>query len=302
MKIILSVIKGPHQGRTFEFSERDTFVVGRATYAHFRLAEKDPYFSRAHFVIEVNPPLCRLLDLSSSNGTWVNSKRVTEIDLVDGDRIRGGDTEILIRVSKPEQPTGSESPPSRPEEQHRVTIRESPDSVSDDSPRKAQREPLGQLLKTGNYQAAPVDPDKEFPRRLGPYELTGKLGEGGMGTVYQASQLSGLTLHGEMGGSFGFMAPEQITNYRNTTPSADLYSAAATLYFLLTGKLTYQFPEKLSDRVLMILQKECIPIAKRRPDIPPALAKVIHQALHRNPNKRFPGALQLLAALQGSIS
>ena len=102
MKIVLSVIKGPHQGKSFEFSEHDTFVVGRGSYANFRLPKKDPYFSRAHFIIEVNPPLCRIMDLSSSNGTYLNGQRITELDLKDGDRIRGGDTEFLIRFAEPQ--------------------------------------------------------------------------------------------------------------------------------------------------------------------------------------------------------
>ncbi len=69
-----------------------------------------------------------------------------------------------------------------------------------------------------------------------------KLSDFGLARVYQASQPGGLTLHGEMGGSIGFMAPGQITNYRNTTPSADLCSAAATLYYLLIGKLAHDLP------------------------------------------------------------
>ena len=42
------------------FAERDNFVVGRSEIAHFRLSAKDQYFSRHHFLVEVNPPNCRL--------------------------------------------------------------------------------------------------------------------------------------------------------------------------------------------------------------------------------------------------
>ena len=77
MRITLTVIAGPHEGREFSFEEHDNFIVGRAKKAQFRLPKDDPYFSRNHFLIEVNPPLCRLLDMGSRNGTFVNSQRVT---------------------------------------------------------------------------------------------------------------------------------------------------------------------------------------------------------------------------------
>ncbi len=98
MQVTLTVVAGPHQGREFAFDARDNFIVGRGKQAHFRLPKADEYFSRLHFMVEVNPPLCRLYDLKSTNGTLVNRQTATEpIELADGDMIEGGDT--LIRVS-----------------------------------------------------------------------------------------------------------------------------------------------------------------------------------------------------------
>ncbi len=37
---------------------------------------------------------------------------------------------------------------------------------------------------------------------------------------------------GDVGGTVPFMAPEQITSFRDAQPAADMYSAAATLYYL----------------------------------------------------------------------
>ena len=97
MRINLTVIKGPHKGREFSFGEHDNFIVGRAEFAHFRLPVQDKFFSRIHFMVEVNPPLCRLLDMGSTNGTSVNSRKVTTAGLNDGDVITAGKT--VIRVS-----------------------------------------------------------------------------------------------------------------------------------------------------------------------------------------------------------
>src|SRR5262249_31321071 len=41
-----------------------------------------------------------------------------------------------------------------------------------------------------------------------------KLADFGLARVYHASELSGLTLGGELGGTLAYMAPEQITHYR----------------------------------------------------------------------------------------
>ena len=98
MRITLTAIAGPHAGREFSFEEHDNFMVGRAKKAQFRLPKDDPYFSRNHFLIEVNPPLCRLLDMGSRNGTFVNSQQVTSVELNDGDVIRGGRTVLQVAI------------------------------------------------------------------------------------------------------------------------------------------------------------------------------------------------------------
>src|SRR5262245_15345840 len=74
MPVRLTVKEGPHQGREFEFEEHDTFIVGRSARAQFRLPLKDTSLSRVHFMVEVNPPQCRLTDLGSTNGTKVNGR------------------------------------------------------------------------------------------------------------------------------------------------------------------------------------------------------------------------------------
>ena len=55
MRIILTVIAGPHKGLEFSFDRHDTFLVGRSRHAHFQLPAKDKYFSRVHFMVEGDP-------------------------------------------------------------------------------------------------------------------------------------------------------------------------------------------------------------------------------------------------------
>lgn len=102
MEITLEVIAGPHTGQTFTFNRPERFLVGRSPAAHFRFQpelekEKDRLISRLHFLIEVNPPLCRLYDLGSRNKTYVNGTAVTSCDLAAGDEIQAGQS--VLRVS-----------------------------------------------------------------------------------------------------------------------------------------------------------------------------------------------------------
>src|SRR4051812_21521324 len=84
MQVNIKVIDGPHKGREFAFEEHVNFIVGRATFALVRLPEKDRFFSRVYFMVEVNPPQCRLMDMKSTNGTIVNGRRVTTAGLFYG--------------------------------------------------------------------------------------------------------------------------------------------------------------------------------------------------------------------------
>ena len=107
MQINLTVKAGPHEGAIYEFKERANFVVGRSERAHFRLPIKDKSISRIHFMIELNPPLCRLIDMENTNGTRVNGQKVSIVDLKDGDRITAGKTVLLLSVTGEDEPAVS---------------------------------------------------------------------------------------------------------------------------------------------------------------------------------------------------
>jgi serine/threonine-protein kinase len=124
-----------------------------------------------------------------------------------------------------------------------------------------------------------------------------KLADFGLARVYQESKLSGLTLAGDLGGTLPFMAPEQVTNFRDARPPADQYAAAATLYNLLTNHYLYDFPAAFEQGLLMILHEDPVPVQSRRLDLPGGLSAVIHRGLAREPADRFPDVGALRAAL-----
>ncbi|MBT4864392.1 MAG: protein kinase [Planctomycetaceae bacterium] len=96
-RLSINVITGPHRGQTFETDRHETLLVGRGSDAHLQLIG-DPHFSRYHLRLEIVPPGCRLIDLESRNGTYVNGHRVETANLQDGDVISGGTTRILVTV------------------------------------------------------------------------------------------------------------------------------------------------------------------------------------------------------------
>jgi pSer/pThr/pTyr-binding forkhead associated (FHA) protein len=98
MQVNLKVLAGPYTGRVFCFTQPDTFLIGRSNDAHLCLTD-DKFFSRNHCLLEVTPPHCFLRDLGSTNGTFVNGKRVSEAFLENGAQIQGGETVLLVEVS-----------------------------------------------------------------------------------------------------------------------------------------------------------------------------------------------------------
>ncbi|MGB0436704.1 MAG: FHA domain-containing protein, partial [Mycobacterium sp.] len=82
-------------GRTYQLREGAN-VIGRGQDAQFRLP--DTGVSRRHTEIRWDGQVALLSDLNSTNGTTVNNAPVQEWQLADGDVIRLGHSEIIVRV------------------------------------------------------------------------------------------------------------------------------------------------------------------------------------------------------------
>ena len=71
-------------------------MIGRGQDAQFRLP--DTGVSRRHLEIRWDGQTALLADLNSTNGTTVNNAPVQEWQLADGDVIRLGHSEIVVRM------------------------------------------------------------------------------------------------------------------------------------------------------------------------------------------------------------
>jgi serine/threonine protein kinase len=125
-----------------------------------------------------------------------------------------------------------------------------------------------------------------------------KLTDFGLARAYHASQLSGLTLAGEVGGTPAFLPPEQILDFRGAEPAADQYAAGATLYNLLTGEYPYDLSGTVATVLARILDEDPVPLLDRRPALPARLARVVHRAMSRDPADRFESVDDFRAALE----
>jgi pSer/pThr/pTyr-binding forkhead associated (FHA) protein len=79
---------------TFRLRQGAIKTVGRATRADFIVDA--PLVSRLHCRLESSAGGLEVVDLSSTNGTFVNGKRVKRARLEEGDRLRVGRVELSV--------------------------------------------------------------------------------------------------------------------------------------------------------------------------------------------------------------
>jgi pSer/pThr/pTyr-binding forkhead associated (FHA) protein len=79
---------------TFRVSPGATKTVGRAPRADFIL--EAALVSRLHCRLEAGPDNLEVVDLESTNGTFVNDQRVERARLASGDRLRIGRVELKV--------------------------------------------------------------------------------------------------------------------------------------------------------------------------------------------------------------
>lgn len=110
-----------------------------------------------------------------------------------------------------------------------------------------------------------------------------------------------LTNTGAFLGTPLFASPEQIKCERIDYRS-DVYSVAATLYYLLTGKAPFQDGTGGMAAVLArIVSEPAPPLRAVRPDLSPALEKVILRGLERDRDKRWRSLDDFQAALRAFL-
>lgn len=111
--------------------------------------------------------------------------------------------------------------------------------------------------------------------------------------------------HGETGtgvikGKLRYMSPEQITG-EGVDRRADIYAVGIMLWEAVTGERMWR---GLSDATVLnrILNDEITPVREIRPDVPEALAEIVHKALRSNKEERHSSAAELLQELEDYLA
>ena len=108
--------------------------------------------------------------------------------------------------------------------------------------------------------------------------------------------VSAETETGVVMGTVGYMAPEQVRGQR-ADHRADIFAFGAILYEMLTRKRAFQKPTS-AETMSAILNEDPQNISQIMPGSPPALQRVVHRCLEKNPEQRFQSASDLAFALE----
>jgi predicted Zn finger-like uncharacterized protein len=96
-KLSLAVIAGPDSGKIFPIG-KPRVVIGRQGAD---INVEDPEISRAHAAIEVAGERVTLVDLGSTNGTYIGEEQVAEVALENQAEFTVGGTTLMLIVTTP---------------------------------------------------------------------------------------------------------------------------------------------------------------------------------------------------------
>jgi eukaryotic-like serine/threonine-protein kinase len=93
-----------------------------------------------------------------------------------------------------------------------------------------------------------------------------------------------------------YMSPEQVEG-KPLDPRSDLYSFGVTCYQMLAGGPPFTGETALSI-ALQHLKRQPDPLENHRPDLPPALCRMVHKMMAKAPEHRYQSAQELLRELR----
>jgi serine/threonine-protein kinase len=130
---------------------------------------------------------------------------------------------------------------------------------------------------------------------LVPWDAHVKLADFGVAKVTGASHQSSVGL---IKGTFGYMAPEQVTG-EAVTPRADVYAAAIVLWEMLTKRRAFQRGALPEVEVLRVMaEPKIVSLDVLRPDVDRSVREAVRRALEPKPERRTITAEEMVSILR----
>ena len=151
-------------------------------------------------------------------------------------------------------------------------------------------------LKPANVLLAPVGQAASLSRdaegQAGSLSYVPKITDFGLACLLEDFD-SSLTRTGQLLGTPGYMAPEQIDGKRREIgPAADIHALGAILYECLTGRPPFK-GTSIRETLDLVCGQEPAPIRRLRPDVPRDLETICLKCLHKDPARRYQRSADL---------
>jgi eukaryotic-like serine/threonine-protein kinase len=117
--------------------------------------------------------------------------------------------------------------------------------------------------------------------------------------IARSLESDGLTKTGRVLGTTDYVAPEQAMG-QVVDARCDVYSLGVLLYEMLTGEVPFK-ADTLVGVAMKHVNEEMPDVQERCPGISSALAAVIERSTAKEPKKRYPDMIALLADLEGAL-
>jgi len=148
-------------------------------------------------------------------------------------------------------------------------------------------------LKPGNIMLVPSSSEADQPNTA-PRTVITDFG------LALSDEKTRLTRSDEMVGTPAYMAPEQ-SDPGEITAAADIYALGLIMYEMLAGRPPFDAGPTPMATVLLRKDIPPRPLRDLLPEVDPAWEVTIHRCLEREPEDRFPRALDVVASLQSGL-
>jgi serine/threonine protein kinase len=98
-------------------------------------------------------------------------------------------------------------------------------------------------------------------------------------------------------GTPDFLSPEQARDLHRVDIRSDLYSLGCSFYYLLTGGVPFSGGKPVA-KIIRHATEPPVPVDRHRPEVPRAVAEIVHRLMAKCPEERFQTPTELARALE----